>query len=635
MKQKNLINNQDKNKIVFRASNGSSTVNTAKRTNNIAIFVSHRIDLKSTIPENPLYYHTRCGAIYDKSDSKLQGDDIGDNISTKRNTFNELTVQYWAWKNFDADYYGLCHYRRYFSFSQKQFKKYRNIIMERQPLAESCNNYDLLNYESIKTMILDYDVLIPDYSPISEMVVRIKGKPDYIPQSVHDFWIHKTNQFDEKCLVSVIALVKQRQPQYYPYLEEYLSGNRFRGSCCFIMRKELFYQMCEFQFDILFELEKQYDMSSYTGDLVRQPGFMGEILYGAFMLYLEKQGCYKIKELQLVYFTDVTEKEKSDGGSDTMKLREQISEKLKKIARNICPAYRVSLRVEKKLQELLNIPPTSQVVKLDNKKQSILQSRWDAQTLTSNVNLTIACLAIEIHETHKAAFAEFRRCNTGKNVVVVATGPTMIYYDQMEDAIHIGVNKAFKNDKVKLDYYFTTDYESRNDWFADLKDYDFIKFFGQYSAGIYRDRFQVTEQLIAENNARRFFQGAPSEDIHINIEYYPLMAFYSIAFQAIHFALYTNAKRIFLVGCDCSSNGYFDGTAQFSANPPKWLQGYQKLKAFTERFYPETEIISVNPIGLKGLFYDVYTESYLTEHPEIDRTQCEILDVAQYEEALI
>ena len=35
------------------------------------------------------------------------------------------------------------------------------------------------------------------------------------------------------------------------------------------------------------------------------------------------------------------------------------------------------------------------------------------------------------------------------------------YYDQIKDAVHIGVNAAFKNEKIKLDYYFTTDYESK------------------------------------------------------------------------------------------------------------------------------------------------------------------------------
>ena len=32
------------------------------------------------------------------------------------------------------------------------------------------------------------------------------------------------------------------------------------------------------------------------------------------------------------------------------------------------------------------------------------------------------------------------------------------------------------------------------------------------------------------------------------------------------------------------------------------VKGYEKMKEFIERFYPETEVISINPVGLKGLF---------------------------------
>ncbi len=49
------------------------------------------------------------------------------------------------------------------------------------------------------------------------------------------------------------------------------------------------------------------------------------------------------------------------------------------------------------------------------------------------------------------------------------------------------------------------------------------------------------------------------------------------------------------------------------------------MKGFAKTYYPETEIISVNPVGLKGLFHDVYTESYLNEHSEIDRNDVELL----------
>ena len=55
---------------------------------------------------------------------------------------------------------------------------------------------------------------------------------------------------------------------------------------------------------------------------------------------------------------------------------------------------------------------------------------------------------------------------------------------------------------------------------------------------------------------------------------------------------------------------------------------WPNLKTFAQRHYPETQIIAVNPIGLKGIFREVYTKSYLQKHPEIDPNAVEILETS-------
>ena len=74
----------------------------------------------------------------------------------------------------------------------------------------------------------------------------------------------------------------------------------------------------------------------------------------------------------------------------------------------------------------------------------------------------------------------------------------------------------------------------------------------------------------------------------------------------MQFILWTNPKRIYLVGCDCSLNGYYDSKDKNNLATQKVIEGWKKLKEFAQTYYPDTEIISINPIGLKGIFKDEY-----------------------------
>ena len=70
-------------------------------------------------PENSLIFQVQVGsALADHHIEGILHDDEGENISKKNRSYCELTAQYWAWKNLQADYYGFFHYRRYMSFKQ-------------------------------------------------------------------------------------------------------------------------------------------------------------------------------------------------------------------------------------------------------------------------------------------------------------------------------------------------------------------------------------------------------------------------------------------------------------------------------------------------------------------------------------
>ncbi len=87
---------------------------------------------KYTMPTDSMYVPIHVGAEgkKDSNGNKLDlgyiKDNTGNNISKKNASFCELTGLYWAWKNLDADFVGLVHYRRHFSMNHK--KGFENVL---------------------------------------------------------------------------------------------------------------------------------------------------------------------------------------------------------------------------------------------------------------------------------------------------------------------------------------------------------------------------------------------------------------------------------------------------------------------------------------------------------------------------
>jgi len=260
---------------------------------------------------------------------------------------------------------------------------------------------------------------------------------------------------------------------------------------------------------------------------------------------------------------------------------------------------------------------------------------------TAHPMLHMMCLANELRDIHKASFAEFRGYYRGRTVAVVATGPSLNFYIQVKGIPHIGTNSSFLKEGLQLDYYFIRHYIP--EWCDKLKNYDFIKFFGRNErAEQVHDYDRFPEYLIEENNGRRFFTSEPSDEIYEDITYYPLTGGYSIIFQALQFAVFMRPKKLLLIGCDCSCEGHFDQysddlmasneiLAQQDASYAKqerlvsqWFVIYKRFKVFFQQYYPDMDVISVNPVGLKGMFHDMYTENYLDAHPKINRASCQI-----------
>lgn len=170
------------------------------------------------------------------------GDDTGENISALNPHFSELTVLYWAWKNYDQignpQYIGLCHYRRYFKLPE------------------------------------DFEKILPQYDIISDTQKCHKS----VYKQYESY--HCTKYFDR-----AIEILKQKYPEFSQAAHKYLNSQDGFYYNMSIMKKELFFQYCSFLFDILVDLEKEFDYTSLSAYDQRLAGVIAERLSGIFISY--------------------------------------------------------------------------------------------------------------------------------------------------------------------------------------------------------------------------------------------------------------------------------------------------------------------------------------------------------------
>lgn len=275
----------------------------------IKIFVSHRIDLDSVTIDNPLYIPVRCGATFDERTEEeiggMLGDDTGDNISEKRDSFCELTVLYWAWKNVRADYYGLCHYRRYISFANQSYRPTQDksgFVVDGVLSDKSIKKYCLGNEGIMRDEISKFDFIT---TPSEDVFYAWDGRHDSMYKLCQD----RNRDFDMKGVDTLIDIINEKYPQYSEDTEEYFSGHYAKYYNCIIVKKQLFDELCSFVFDVLFELENRIDSTYYSMWKKRMPGFMAENLIGIFYLHLKRNRKIKMCEKDLIYFSDTERKE--------------------------------------------------------------------------------------------------------------------------------------------------------------------------------------------------------------------------------------------------------------------------------------------------------------------------------------
>ena len=185
-------------------------------------------------PTGDIYLPMQVGAI-GKAKLGFTADDTGDNISEKNDGFCELTGLYWAWKNLkDADAIGLCHYRRYFKGSKNK----------------------------ISTLLETTDCILPK-------------QRNYFIETTYSQYAHAHHAIDLDTTRTIIA---ERHPDCLAAFDATMKSKKGHRFNMLIMKRPLLNRYCVWLFDILFELEKRLDTSSYSPNDRRVFGFVGERL---------------------------------------------------------------------------------------------------------------------------------------------------------------------------------------------------------------------------------------------------------------------------------------------------------------------------------------------------------------------
>ena len=216
------------------------------------------------MPKDSLYLPIHVGkALNMAKNFGYQCDNSGENISKKNPYFCELTALYWGWKNLKSDYIGLVHYRRYLGL-KKTKNKIDGILTSKQA-EELCKKYTII----------------------------LPQKRKYYIESL---WSHYAHTHDISHLEKTKEIIEKKYPEYLPAFNKVMKRTWGHMFNMFIMKKEYADEYCSWLFDILFQLEKEVDLSQLSAFDARLFGRVSELLLD---VWIEKKQ-YSYKEIKMI-----------------------------------------------------------------------------------------------------------------------------------------------------------------------------------------------------------------------------------------------------------------------------------------------------------------------------------------------
>ena len=177
------------------------------------------------VPEDPMYLPVQMGHAIHPAIGYI-GDDTGENISERNANFCELTGR----------------------FAPKKDR--------------------VISHEELCSILATTNVVLP-------------RERHYFIETNYTQYIHAHHKRD---LTATRAIIARKCPEYLPAYDAYMSKTHGHHFNMFVMKKELLQHYCTWLFDILFDLERELDMTGYTVNDRRVFGFVSERLLDAWLI---------------------------------------------------------------------------------------------------------------------------------------------------------------------------------------------------------------------------------------------------------------------------------------------------------------------------------------------------------------
>lgn len=220
------------------------------------------------MPKDSMYVPVRVGAI-GKEHYGYIGDDTGEHISEKNPYYCELTGLYWAWKNLDAEYLGLVHYRRHFKGHNNFKNKFDNVLKK----------------EEAEEILKNHKIIVPK-------------KRNYYIETLYSHYAH--THYKEH-LDDTEKIIARYYPEYLPAYKEVLNQTYGYVFNMMIMERQYSDAYCEWLFDILLKLEGYVKNIEELSDFQKRLyGRVSELLLNVWLKYQIECGNIKKDEIKEV-----------------------------------------------------------------------------------------------------------------------------------------------------------------------------------------------------------------------------------------------------------------------------------------------------------------------------------------------